>query len=300
MDKDKLMNENEGDEEIKRQLEEEEFEGDDLQAYIREMEALKSDFSDLDELDMEELQEIQEAIIKVKEGEDLVIKELIKDDGNDNAIREELKEEIDLKEAMLTDFSDMDEIDLDELREIQDAIETVKHEVQGTSEDVEGIQPTHEVSKELEERIKEELLKRKELEEEEAVSPDKFLEYISNKRDKIWYHALHYLVFGIEDHTASKSLLFDVLKEVVSKSSIDSIPENQFYFGLGYILRLTLNNKQVVRFMKGRKFKINVSIDLLKEILEKAGDPISTRPVLKEKEKKKMYNDFLKDDFLDI
>ncbi|KKN02506.1 hypothetical protein LCGC14_1117030 [marine sediment metagenome] len=300
MDKDKLMNENEENEEIKRQLEEEEFEGDDLQAYIKEMEALKSDFSDLDELDMEELQEIQEAIIKVKEGENLVTKELIKDDGNDNAIREELKEEYDLKEAMLTDFSDMDEIDLDELREIQDAIETVKHEVQGTSEDVEGIQPTHEVSKELEERIKEELLKRKELEEEEAVSPDKFLEYISNKRDKIWYHALHYLVFGIEDHTASKSLLFDVLKEVVSKSSIDSIPENQFYFGLGYILRLTLNNKQVVRFMKGRKFKINVSIDLLKEILEKAGDPISTRPVLKEKEKKKMYNDFLKDDFLDI
>lgn len=294
------MNENEENEEIKRQLEDEEFEGDDLQAYIKEMEALKSDFSDLDELDMEELQEIQEAIIKVKEGENLVTKVLIKDDGNDNAIREELKEEYDLKEAMLTDFSDMDEIDLDELREIQDAIETVKHEVQGSSEDVEGIQPTHEVSKELEKRIKEELLKRKELEEEEAVSPDNFLEYVSNKREKIWYHALHYLVFGIDDHTASKSLLFDVLKEVTSKSPIDPIPEHQFYFGLGYILRLTLNNKQVVRFMKGRKFKINVSIDLLKEILEKAGDPISTRPVLKEKEKKKMYNDFLKDDFLDI
>ena len=294
------MNENEENEEIKRQLEEEEFEGDDLQAYIKEMEALKSDFSDLDELDMEELQEIQEAIIKVKEGENLVTKVLIKDDGNDNAIREELKEEYDLKEAMLTDFSDMDEIDLDELREIQDAIETVKHEVQGSSEDVEGIQPTHEVSNELEKRIKEELLKRKELEEEEAVSPDNFLEYVSNKREKIWYHALHYLVFGIDDHTASKSLLFDVLKEITSKSPIDPIPEHQFYFGLGYILRLTLNNKQVVRFMKGRKFKINVSIDLLKEILEKAGDPISTRPVLKEKEKKKMYNDFLKDDFLDI
>ena len=294
------MNENEENEEIKRQLEEEEFEGDDLQAYIKEMEALKSDFSDLDELDMEELQEIQEAIIKVKEGENLVTKVLIKDDGNDNAIREELKEEYDLKEAMLTDFSDMDEIDLDELREIQDAIETVKHEVQGSSEDVEEIQPTHEVSKELEKRIKEELLKRKELEEEEAVSPDNFLEYVSNKREKIWYHALHYLVFGIDDHTASKSLLFDVLKEITSKSPIDPIPEHQFYFGLGYILRLTLNNKQVVRFMKGRKFKINVSIDLLKEILEKAGDPISRRPVLKEKEKKKMYNDFLKDDFLDI
>ena len=294
------MNENEENEEIKRQLEEEEFEGDDLQAYIKEMEALKSDFSDLDELDMEELQEIQEAIIKVKEGENLVTKVLIKDDGNDNAIREELKEEYDLKEAMLTDFSDMDEIDLDELREIQDAIETVKHEVQGSSEDVEEIQPTHEVSNELEKRIKEELLKRKELEEEEAVSPDNFLEYVSNKREKIWYHALHYLVFGIDDHTASKSLLFDVLKEVVSLSPIDSIPKNQFYFGLGYILRLTLNNKKVVRFMKNRMFKINVSVNILKEILGEAGDPISKRPVIKEDEKRKMYTDFLKDDFLDI
>ncbi len=300
LDKDKVMNENEEDEEIKRQLEEEEFEGADLQAYFKEMEALKSDFSDLDDLDMEELQEIQEAITKVKEGENLVNKELIKDDGDEDATREELKKEYDLKEAMLSDFSDMDEIDLDELREIQDAIETVKHEGQGSSEDVEGIQPTQDVSKELEERIKEELLKRKELEEEEAVSPDKFLEYVSNKRDKIWYHALHYLVFGIEDHTASKSLLFDVLKEVTSKSPIDPIPEHQFYFGLGYILRLTLNNKQIVRFMKNRSFKININIDILKEILKKAGNPISTRPVLKAKEKKKMYKDFLKDDFLDI
>lgn len=300
MEEDVVMNENKEDEEIERQLEEEEFEGDDLQAYIKEMEALKSDFSDMDDLDMEELQEIQEAIDKVKEGEDLVIKEFINDDVDDDALREELKEEYDLRETMISDFSDVGEIDLDELREIQDAIETVKHEEQGSSEDVEGIQPTQEVSKELEERIKEELLKRKKLEEEEVVSPDKFLEYISNKRDKIWYHALYYLVYGIEDHTASKSLLFDVLKEVTSKSPIDEIPEHQFYFGLGYILRLTLNNKKVVRFMKNRMFKININIDNLKEILEKAGNPISTRPVIEEKEKKKMYGDFLKDDFLDI
>ena len=52
--------------------------------------------------------------------------------------------------------------------------------------------------------------------------------------------------------------------------------------------------------MKDRKFKINVNIDLLKEIIEKAGNPISKRPVIKEREKKKMFNDFLKDDFLDI
>ena len=294
------MHENEEDEDINKLLEEEEFEGDDLQTYIKEMEALKSDFSDMDDLDMEELQEIQEAIIKVKEGEFITNQKVDKDFSDAAAIREDLQEEHDLKETLLSDFSDMDEIDLDELKEIQDAIETVKHEGQNSQTDVEGFQPTHEVSKELEERIKEELLKRKEHEEEDAVSPDKFLEYISLKRDKIWYHALHYLVFGIEDHIASKSLLFDVLKEVTSISAIDSIPQNQFYFGLGYILRLTLNNKKVVRFLRNGMFKINVNIDILKKILEEAGEPISKRPVIKEDEKRKMYTDFLKDDFLDI
>ncbi|KKL76434.1 hypothetical protein LCGC14_2044950, partial [marine sediment metagenome] len=81
---------------------------------------------------------------------------------------------------------------------------------------------------------------------------------------------------------------------------IDPIPEHQFYFGLGYILRLTLNNRKVVRFLRDSKFKINVNIDILKGILEEAGEPISTRPIIKEEEKKKMYDDFLKDDFLDI
>ena len=293
------MNENEEDGEINKLLEEEEFEGADLQAYIKEMEALKSDFSDLDDLDMEELQEIQEAINKVKEGDVNVNQEFSRDDSDAAVITDDLKEEYDLKETLISDFSDMDEIDLDELREIQDAIETVKHEEQDSQADIEGVQATHEVSKELEERIKEELLKRKE-HEEDAVSPEKFLEYVSNKRDKIWYHALHYLVFGIEDHTASKSLLYDVLKEVTSKSPIDALPEHQFYFGLGYILRLSLNKKQIVRFMRDRKFKINVNIDLLKEIIGKAGNPISKRPIIKEEEKKKMFTDFLKDDFLDI
>ncbi len=91
-----------------------------------------------------------------------------------------------------------------------------------------------------------------------------------------------------------------MLKEVTSKSPIDPIPENQFYFGLGYILRLTLNDKKVVKYMKGGKFKINIGIKSISEILEEAGEPISTRPILKEEEKKKMYTDFLKDEFLDI
>ena len=294
------MSENQEEKSNDRDSNEEKAEGDDLQTYLSEMKALESDFSDLDDLDMEELQEIQDAISKVKENENLINEELIEENLHPTETYEELKEEQELKNAMISDFSDMDEIDLDELREMQDAIETVKQENQSSLEGEGEIQSTQGISKELEDRIKEELLKRKELVEEEVVTPEKFLNYVSNKRDKIWYHALHYLVFDVEDHTASKSLLFDVLKEVTSKSPIDPLPEHQFYFGLGYILRLSLNNKQVVRFMRGGKFKINVNVENLKEILEESGNPISKRPVIKEEEKKKMYDDFLKDDFLDI
>jgi len=294
------MSENQEEKSNDRDSNEEKAEGDDLQTYLSEMKALESDFSDLDDLDMEELQEIQDAISKVKENENLINEELIEENLHPTETYEELKEEQELKNAMISDFSDMDEIDLDELREMQDAIETVKQENQSSLEGEGEIQSTQGISKELEDRIKEELLKRKELVEEEVVTPEKFLNYVSNKRDKIWYHALHYLVFDVEDHTASKSLLFDVLKEVTSKSPIDPLPEHQFYFGLGYILMLSLNNKQVVRFMRGGKFKINVNVENLKEILEESGNPISKRPVIKEEEKKKMYDDFLKDDFLDI
>ena len=296
------MSENQEDKSNDSDISEDEDESDDLQTYLREMKALESDFSDLDDLDMEELQEIQDAISKVKENENLITEELIEENILPTEIYVELKEEQELKNAMISDFSDMDEIDLDELREMQDAIETVKQENLSSLEGGEEgeIHSSQGISKELEDRIKEELLKRKETVEEDVVTPEKFLNYVSNKRDKIWYHALHYLVFEVEDNNASKSLLFDVLKEVTSKSPIDPIPEHQFYFGLGYILRLSLNNKQVVRFMKGGKLKININVENLKEILEESGSPISKRPVFKEEEKKKMYDDFLKDDFLDI
>jgi len=294
------MNENK-EEQNKRPVKEElEEEDDDLKIYLEEMKALEADFSDLEDLDMEELQEIQDAIAEVKESEEKPKIEVRNEELTEEEIEIELKEEKELKEAMVTDFSDMDELDFEELRDMQDAIESVKQEeIQGTTEGETEIQPTQEVSKELEERIKQELLKRKEV-EEEVITPEKFLDYIKTKRDKIWYHALYYIVFNVEDHIASKMLLYDVLKELTSKSPIDPIPEHQFYFGLGYILRLSLNNRQVVRFLKDGKFKINVNVDNLKEMLEIAGEPISTRPVIKEEEKKKMYKDFLKEDFFDI
>ena len=294
------MNEKKEEENERYVKEEFDAEDDDLKVYLEEMKALESDFSDLDDLDMEELQEIQDAIAKVKESEESPKIEVINEEFTEEEIEIELKEEKELKEAMVTDFSDMGEIDFEELKDMQDAIQSVKQEeIQEIAEGETEIQTIQEVSRELEERIKQELLKRKEI-EEEIITPEKFLDYIKNKRDKIWYHALYYIVFNVEDHIASKMLLYDVLKEVTSKSPIDPIPEHQFYFGLGYILRLNFNNKQVVRFLKDGKFKINVNVNNLEEMLEIAGEPISTRPVIKEEEKKKMYKDFLKEDFFDI
>ncbi len=266
----------------------------DLKAYLSEIQSLESDFSDLDDLDMEEIQEMQDAINKViKIGNEGIL------DENDT----KFKEDIELKEAMLTDFSDLDEIDFDELKEMKEAIDEVKvkeEEKTRTSDTEGGTQPKQEISKDLEDRIKQELLIRKKIEEKERITPESFLNYIRIKRDKIWYHVLYYLTFEVEDHVASKMLLHEVLKEKTSKSAIDPIPEHKFYFGLGYILRLHLNDKQVVRYLSGGKFKINVNIGVLKKILNEAGEPISTRPIIEEDEKKKMFSDFLKDDFSDI
>ncbi|MFX1338015.1 MAG: hypothetical protein ACFFDK_05360 [Promethearchaeota archaeon] len=288
--------------------EEEEFE-DDLQAYLKDMENLESDFSDLDDLDIEELKDMQEAIAKVKEQEkeskdQKIIEEIPSPNLASTEIETDITEETEYfehKEVMITDFSDMEQIDFDELRDMKEAIETVKQEELLTpSEITNEIEKSQGISLELEERIKEELIKKKEKEEVEIITPEKFLEYIKAKRDKIWYHALYYLVFNVEDHIATKALLYDILKEVTSKNAIDPIPEHQFYFGLGYILRLTLNDKKVIRYMSGGKFKVNVNVKNLKEILEQAGEPISTRPIIEEDEKKKMFSDFLKDDFSDI
>ncbi len=292
------MNENQEERHESINEKEEKGEGDDLQAYLSEMETLKSDFSDLDDLDIEELQEMQDAIAKVKEMEELT-NDKISEITDDSEIITEIEQEKGMKESMLSDFSDMDEIDMDELRDMKEAIESVKQEELVPSEAETEFKP-HTLPTELEQRIKEELAKRKELEKVEIVTPEKLLNYLKEKREKIWYHALYYLVFNVEDYIASKGLLYDVLKEVTSKSPIDPIPEHQFYFGLGYLLRLSLNNKKVIRFLRDSKFKVNVNIKELTQLLEEAGEPISTRPVIKEEEKKKMFKEFLKDDFLDF
>ena len=301
--------ENQNEEETSMEIKKEEprEDRDDLDLYISEMKNLETDFSDLEDLDLEELQEMQDAITKVKELESLQNEEIIEEEISkeyesfETDIQTTEREDyLKQKEAMINDFSDIDNIDFDELQEMQKAIESVKQEENQTTENITSQYPTSSVdSSELEERIKQELLERKQKIKKEIITPEKFLERTKNKRDKIWYHSLHYLVYQAEDNIASKGLLYEMLKEVTSKSPIDPIPENQFYFGLGYILRLTLNDKKVVKYLKGGKFKINVGIKGISDILDEVGEPISTRPVLKEEEKRKMYKEFLTDDFFD-
>jgi hypothetical protein len=295
------------DEENEPQNENDESEEDDLNSYLSEMKTLETDFSDLDDLDFEEIKEMQEAILKVKEMESQEPSSQtvgVSEEGEfseSQAQKDEMDDYLSQREAMISDFSDLEEIDFDELKEMKEAIETVKQEEFSDSSGQEGATlPLSGISSELEERIKQELLERKEEKVSRVISPEKFVEYAKEKRDKIWYHVLYYLVFNAEDNIASKELLYDMLKMDTTKSPIDPLPEHQFYFGLGYILKLSINEKKIVRFVKGGKFKINIGIEGLKNLLDQIGEPISTRPILDEEEKKDMFMDFLKDDFSDI
>ena len=272
---------------------------DDLDIYVSEMKHLETDFSDLEDLDFEELKEMQEAIAKVKELDKLEGDENLEEFIPDIKSTEQ-EDYLTQKEAMISDFSDIEDIDFEELQEMQKAIESVKQEeIQEPGKKINQIAETDSISSDLEERIKQELLERKQEAKIDIITPEIFKERNKDKRDKIWYQALYYLVYEAEDHIASKTLLYEMLKEVTSKSPIDPIPENQFYFGLVFLLKLTLNEKQVVKYFKGGKLKINIGVQGLKDILEQVGEPISRRPVLKEEEKQKMYKEFLKDDFFD-
>ena len=291
--------ENQNEVESSTEKEEPREDRDDLDIYVSEMKHLETDFSDLEDLDFEELKEMQEAIAKVKELEELEDDENVEEFVPDLQSSEQ-EDYLAQKEAMISDFSDIEGIDFEELQEMQKAIESVKQEeIQDFGSKINQMAETDPISSDLEERIKQELLERKQEAKKEVITPEIFIERNKDKRDRIWYHALCYLVYEAEDNIASKTLLYEMLKEVTSKSPIDPIPENQFYFGLGYILRLSLNDKQVVKYIKGGKFKVNVAEKGITDLLNIIGEPINRRPILTDDEKKKMYEEFLNDDFFD-
>ncbi|TFG19179.1 MAG: hypothetical protein EU530_07105 [Promethearchaeota archaeon] len=223
---------------------------------------------------------------------------------------------------MLKDFSDIEDLSIEEMMEIQGAIDDVM-DLTDESEPISNVErPLDEVSEffedpyegwgiydeikpefkpeitdDLESLIQEELEKKRV--KKKVVTEEEFKQYCLERNSKIWYHALWTLVFDLEDHQAQKETLYELLKEVTSKSAIDPMPEHKFYFGLGFILRLSLNGKKIIDF-RGEKLKLNVGIDVLNDILHEVGPPVSLRPIITKSERKKMFTDFLTDDFKDI
>lgn len=218
---------------------------------------------------------------------------------------------MELSELSDEDLEDIDTLDLDDEDVIlgEDSIDEVETEeiddnkeqedpYEGWGLYTEEFQP-QEISDDLEAKIQEELAKKRK--KKEMVSEETFIKKCSEKRNKVWYHALWFLVFDVEDHESTKKTLYEALSEATSNSAIDPLPEHKFYFGLGFILRLKLMDKKVVEF-DGEKLKVNkrVGIDHLTELLYQIGDPISERPTISKDKKKQMYLDFLTDDFSDI
>ncbi|MHA1486348.1 MAG: hypothetical protein ACTSSC_04150, partial [Promethearchaeota archaeon] len=174
--------ENQNDVEINTEKEEQREDRDDLDIYISEMKHLETDFSDLEDLDFEELKEMQEAIAKVKELEQL--------EGNENLEEfvpdlqsSEQEDYLAQKEAMISDFSDIEGIDFEELQEMQKAIESVKQEeIREAGAGINQIAKTDLISSDLEERIKQELLERKQEAKKEVITPEIFIERTKDKR----------------------------------------------------------------------------------------------------------------------
>ena len=136
--------------------EKDELNEDDLQDYLKDIEHLETDFSDLDDLEFEEIQEMQEAIAKVRE------EDIKSEDTEIPESENEISDYIQQKDDLISDFSDIEQIDFDELKEMKQAIESVKkEELHSLSEGEVEPKPTQEISGELEERIKLELLEKK-------------------------------------------------------------------------------------------------------------------------------------------
>ncbi|GAB4327840.1 MAG: hypothetical protein Kow0069_34850 [Promethearchaeota archaeon] len=187
-----------------------------------------------------------------------------------------------------------------ETEEGVDAEEEVEDELE-FGKDVQREFSSEEVPEEIRRKLEEQLRRRREEErgEEEVVTTEALEAYLKDRREKIWYHALHFLVFNVDDHALSKEQLYEQLKEVTSKSPIDPIQQHVFYFGLSPLLKLKLYDSPLLRYRAG-VFKVAVNVDNLREVLERVGPPIDRRPVLDEEKVGDMIGAFLEDDFSDI
>lgn len=236
--------------------------------------------------------------------------------GEDPSENEVIEQEL----LEFADFDSFDDLSEDDLADMKEAIEENIHGDQQTAEQIgqeseilidqlnnseevtEEEKPEFkpEINAELEAKMQAELELKKRSQGIKEVSREELIEYLSTRRTKIVYHALWHLAFNVgEDYELSKQLLYEALKEVTSKNPVEPIEEHKFYFGLGFILRLKLGSEKIIQFKNG-KLRIGINPKVLQEILLLIGDPISERPILTKREKQKMFEEFLDDDFLDI
>jgi len=227
--------------------------------------------------------------------------------------QEEILSDNELMEQELLEFADfesLEDLSEDDLADMMEAIEENKDQ-QLTELDNQPIDGQDiielekpefkpEIDEELEAKMQAELeLKKKSRGIKETTRED-LIEYLGERRAKIVYHALWHLIFNTDDeYILSKQMLYEALKEVTSKNAVEPLEEHKFYFGLGFILRLKLGIEKIIKFKAG-KLQIAINPKVLQDILLLIGDPISERPILTTREKNKMFEDFLGDDFLDI
>jgi hypothetical protein len=244
------------------------------------------------------------------------ISEPVSEEIGENVENIENEEDIEKELMEFADLENLSEEDLAELQEMQEAIsENImdtdsEAPVDPSAESVSNIESETEVieekpefnpeiNAELEARMQAELAEKKKSQGVKTIDREAFINYLSERRNKIVYHALWHMVFNVDDHSSTKAGLYEALKDVTSKNPVEPLGEHKFYFGLGFILRLKLYDAKVIEFKKG-KLTVMINIENLSDMLEMLGPPISDRPILTKSQRKDMFSDFLSDDFLDI
>jgi len=188
-------------------------------------------------------------------------------------------------------FSAMEDVKKDEANAIATAVQALESGQDAAT-------ALQSVSTEVAERIQKQLEERSAAEEEHFVTEEEFVSHAKASLSKTWYHCLYFLTFKSETGVASKKVMYDALKEPLSKSPVDMLPEHMFNFGLSNLIKVQLYEKPVVTFKRGGEFKLEVKRKKMQELLQQVGPPMSKRPVVTRKEEKKMISDFFTNDKL--
>ncbi|NMC05233.1 MAG: hypothetical protein GYA24_08480 [Candidatus Lokiarchaeota archaeon] len=188
-------------------------------------------------------------------------------------------------------FSAMADVKKDEANAIATAVQAIE-----SGQDAAAALQS--LSSDVAEKIQKQLEERSAVEEEHFVTEEDFVKHAMNSTAKTWYHCLYFLTFKSESGVASKKVMYDALKESLSKSPVDVLPEHMFNFGLSTLIKVMLYDKPVVSFKRGGEFKLEVKRKKMQELLHQVGPPLSKRPVVTRKDEKKYINDFFSNDKL--